>query len=164
MEVTKKKIGGYTFYIKPFPAFTAANISGELSQVLAPMLGSLAPLIGNANEEDVMDMDIESALPAFSNALSSLSGDKFEHLMTRLLVQYKNISVSGEATDNEAEVLDMDLANEIFCGELQDMFILCFEVVKVNYSGFFKKIAGRFGGLQGLTEKVMTQKNGESST
>jgi hypothetical protein len=174
-EVTKKKIGENTFYIRPFPAFVAANISGELTQVLAPVLSGLAPLLNAGNNGDgdgdgepvnrLMETNLDDALPAFSNALSSLSGDKFEHLMRRLLVENKNISVSGELTSGEAEWLDSNLADEIFCGELQDMFILCFEVIKINFSGFFKKIAGRFGNLQDVTLTKKTQsKSGESST
>ena len=34
MEVTEKKIGDNTFYIKPFPAFVAVNISGDLASVV----------------------------------------------------------------------------------------------------------------------------------
>ncbi len=178
MEVTEKKIGDATFYIRPFPAFVAANISGELSALIAPMLGGIAPLIGGAKVDengvaDLMDMQIEDALPAFSNAFSSLSGDKFERLMKQLLINHENISVECETTEGEVKRLTYDLANEVFCGEVQDMFILCFEVIRINFKGFFKKLGNRFGLLQKITG-LMTQKtekkeepgtaNGESST
>ena len=38
-----------------------------------------------------------------------------------------------------------DLADEIFCGDTQDMFILAFDVIQANYSGFFKRLGGQFG-------------------
>lgn len=154
MEFTKKKIGGNTFYIKPFPAFPAAYISAELSRVLAPAIGELGPVLkGEIGEDiDIMNINIEDALPALSGALSAVSGEKVESLMRLLLVRHKNISVKGQATENEPAILDEDLADEVFCGELQDMLILCFEVVRVNYAGFFKRIAGRFGGQKGSTE------------
>ena len=162
MEVTEKVIGENTFYIRPFSAFVAANISGELSAVLAPVLGSLGPLLGDTNlgsaaqqlepefskdktAADVMGMDIEKIMPVMASAFSNVSGDKFEHLMKRLLVDNQNISVEGEGTDGSVKILSKDLADEIFCGEIQDMFILCFEVIKVNFGGFFKKLAGQFG-------------------
>lgn len=44
MERTEKVIGENTFYIVPFAAFTATNISAELSAVLSPMLGSTQTL------------------------------------------------------------------------------------------------------------------------
>ena len=157
MEVTEKKIGESTFYIKPFPAFTAANISGELASIFTPIIGSIAPLLGGAADGNVniMDAEIDQALSAVTNAFSGLSGEKFESLMKKLLIVNKNISVeNAEATDGECKLLTYDLANEVFCGEVQDMYMLCFEVIKLNYKGFFKKLGARFGNLQGLLEKV----------
>lgn len=162
MEVTEKTIGENTFYLKPFPAFTAVNISGELAAILTPMLGSLVALVGGSSNgeksteekaESVMDIDVEDALPVLSNAFSSLSGDKFERLMKKLLIDHKNISVECEATDGKVKPLTMELANEVFCGDVQDMYILCFEVIKLNFSGFFKKLGAQFGNLQGLLQK-----------
>lgn len=168
---TEKVIGNNVFYINPFAAFTAAYVSAELTSVLSPMIGSMGAAVGNikmtdamkaanglptgdgdAAEEagsittaDIMNMDMESLMPAIGAAFSSLSGDKLECLMRRLLVDYANISVQGEETDGRTVVLNKDLADEIFCGEIQDMFILCYEVIKVNFSGFFKKLGAQFG-------------------
>ncbi len=168
METTEKVIGENTFYIRPFAAFTAANISGEVIAVLSPVLGGLAPLIGGDSSklEGVMDMDIEKALPSVADALSDVSGDKIEHLMKRLLVAHGNISVEGPDTDGLVKKLDQDLADEVFCGEIQDMLILCFEVVKLNFKGFFRKLGDRSGSLiEVLQQKVTpTSVNGESST
>lgn len=166
LEVTQKKVGEATFYIKPFPAFTAANISGELANVIAPLFGGIATAFGGSTKtEDIMSMDIDEAMPAISNAFSGLSGEKFERLMKKLLIDSKNISVECEATDGETKLLTYDLANEVFCGEVQDMYILCFEVIKLNFNGFFKKLGARFGNLQGLIQTaVPSQTNGESST
>lgn len=166
MEVTKKKIGENTFYIRPFPAFTAANISGELSSVMAPIIGGLAGLIDGREADEVMDMDISEAVPSITEALGNVDGDKVEHLMQRLLITYKNISVAGVATDGETELLNMDMANEIFCGEIDEMVMLCAEVVKVNFGGFFKKVADRSGSLQEVIQKKKTivSLSGASST
>lgn len=174
MDVTMKKIGDIKFYITPFPAFTTARISGELAKVLAPILGSFAPVLkgAEADGEDVnlLDVNIEDAMPVVMDALSQLDGESFERLMRQLLTDYKNISFDNE--DDETERLTYDNANEIFCGEFQDMLLLCWEVIKLNFSGFFKKIAGQSGGLQ----KIMAQaaktprgrkagtKSGETST
>lgn len=158
METTEKKIGDSTFYIKPFPAFVAANISGDLAALITPLLGGLAPLLGEGEnkEENVMDRDVGDVLPSLSAAFSSLSGDKFERLMKKLLIDHKNIAVVNEdVTDGEVQVLTYDTANEVFCGEVQDMYILCWEVIRLNFKGFFKKLGARFGGvIQGLMSKV----------
>lgn len=172
MDVIEKKIGDNTFYIKKFPAFTAVNISGDLTSVLAPLIGGVASIAGNGNQNgsdssessNILNMDVEDALPAFSQAFSSLSGDKFERLMKKLLIDYKNVSVEGETTDGEVKLLTYDIANEVFCGEVQDMFVLCFEVIELNFNGFFKKIGVRFGVLTEALKKTPATKNGENST
>lgn len=161
METTEKVIGENTFYIRPFSAFTAANISAELTSVLSPMVGSVGAMIGKVDASsaedsvdlaDIMNLDIEKALPALAAAFGSLSGDRMEKLMLRLLVDNKNIAVEGEATDGRTVQMSKDLADEVFCGEVQDMFILCYEVIKVNYGNFFKKLVARFGRQQADTE------------
>jgi hypothetical protein len=67
-----------------------------------------------------------------------------EVLLHKLLTKYRNVTV--ELSDgSDAQILTDDLANEVFCGDAQDMFILAFEVIKVNFSGFFKNLAIPFG-------------------
>lgn len=163
LEVTRKEIGEAVFYIKPFPAFTAAHISGDLANLVAPLFGGIAGAFGNSKSEDIMNMEIDEALPSVSSAFSNLSGDKFERLMKKLLIEHKNISVECEATGGETKVLTYDLANEVFCGEVQDMYILCFEVIRLNYKGFFKKLGARFGGLLAALKKTPRSKDTESS-
>lgn len=149
MEVTEKQIGENTFYLRPFPAFTAANISGELASLITPMISGLAPVFAGKSMDQVMTMEMEDAMPAFSDAFSALSGDKVERMMKKLLVDHENISVDITET-GKTEVLNLDLANEVFCGDVQDMFLLCFEVIKINFSGFFRKLGAQFGDLRGL--------------
>ena len=164
MEVTEKKIGENMFYIRPFPAFTAVNISGELVSTLSPLLGGVVAAVGNDNgngnegkgddaekkSKNILDADINEAMPVITSAFSGISGDKFERLMKKLLIDNKNVSVECEATDGDVKLLTYDLANEVFCGDVQDMYILCFEVIRLNFKGFFSKIGDRFGTLTGL--------------
>jgi hypothetical protein len=145
MEPTMETVGGYNFYIRPFAAFKAANLTGELASVLAPLLGALAPLVSDQKEGSLMDVDAAQAAEALSNC-TNISGDKMEKLMQKLLLGgHIVVELPDEEGKTKAERLDMDIANEIFCGEVQDMFILCFHVIKLNFNGFFKKIAGLSG-------------------
>ena len=153
----ERKLNGNKFYVRPFPAFTATNLSGELASILTPMLASLAPLAnsGASSLDDIslMDIDAEAAAPALAKGLSSISGDKVEALMKKLLTKYRCITVELE-DGSDAQTLTEDLANEVFCGEAQDMFILAWDVIRVNFNGFFQKINARFGGLiAGLMKK-----------
>lgn len=152
METIEKKIGESTFYLRPFPAFVAANISGDLAALVSPILGSLTSLAGTGDNVNIMNVEMDRAIPALSSAFNSLSGDSFERLMKKLLVDHKNVSVEGEATGGDVKQLTPDLANEVFCGEIQDMYILCWEVIKLNFGGFFKKLGAQSGNLQGIIQ------------
>ncbi len=155
LEPTAVTIGEMEFYITPFGAFKAANLTGELASVLAPLLGALAPLVaGGKNSQDglegidggLMDIDAGAAAEALSNC-AGISGDRLEKLMRKLLLG-GNIVVEltdEETGETEAQRLTSDLADEVFCGEIQDMFLLCFHVIKLNFNGFFKKLGTRSG-------------------
>jgi hypothetical protein len=146
-------LGGNAFSIRPFPAFTAANVSGEIGGVLAPILAGVIPLLGG-DSTDVMNMDVGG----FSTALSSLSGDKLEKVMYKLLVQHRNISVQLEGEKDDV-LLDKDITDEVFCGSAEDMFILAFNVIQTNFKGFF----GKIGNLSGFRKILDTTKTTESS-
>ena len=47
LEPKKETIGGLNFYIRPFPAMIAANLTGDLASLLTPVLAALMPLVGN---------------------------------------------------------------------------------------------------------------------
>lgn len=169
MEPKHERIGDYDFYIRPFPAMVAANLTGELASMLTPVLAALIPLVGNGENgeggEDggLLDVDVNTAAASMAKSMEGFSGAKVESMMKKLLVAHKNIVVElpvldedGVETDEaEQEILDMDLVNEIFCGEVQDMFVLAFYVIRLNFNGFFKKLAGRFGKVgEALAKKT----------
>lgn len=147
VETVKKKIGKTNFYIRPFGAFKAANLSGELASVLTPIFSALAPLISEKKEESLMDMDVKEAASAISNV--SINGEQLEKLMKKLLLGgHIAVEVENEDGEKEGENLDEDLANELFCGEVQDMFILCFYVIQINFNGFFSRFASLSGKVK----------------
>ena len=154
LESRRVTIGENTFYIRPLPAFKAANMSGELASLVLPILTGLAPLAGAAGEDtSLLDIDLDKAAPTISQAFTSLSGDKLEAVLKHLLISGKNISI--EMPGEKAQLLTEDLANEVFCEDVQEMFMLAFEVVRSDYYGFFKKLGDLFGPLmEGLTKKA----------
>ena len=143
-EVKEVIIGESTFYIRPFPAFTAANISGDLAKVVTPIIGGIMKAF-NGESADITKMD-ESSIQSIAEAFETIDGEKMEKLAKKLLVDYKNVSVMNEeATNGEVMQMSMDIANEVFCADLQDMYMLCFEVIKLNFGSFFKKLGLQFG-------------------
>lgn len=154
-EPVMEKVGGRKYYITPFPAFKAANISGELVSVLAPVVGALLPIVAleEAGKREA-GSDMDDAVEAISKC-SEIDGDRLERLMKKLLLG-GNVSVEVEDDDGsiEGQRLDEDLANELFCGEMQDMFELCLHVIRVNYGGFFKKLGSQSGKEGQAAEKA----------
>lgn len=170
LEPKKETIGELDFYIKPFPAMVAANLTGDLASLLTPVLAALMPLVGNTSDDaedeadgGLMDIDVNDAAASISKSMEGFSGKKVESMMKKLLISYKNVAVEMPELDEdgvetgeyEQELLDMDLVNEIFCGNVQDMFILAFYVIRLNFNGFFKRLAGPSGKVGEALAKKM---------
>lgn len=150
-DATEVKVGENSFWIRPFGAFKAANISGEVMQVVLPILSSVLSVVDLNRNGSVIDTDVQAVLPEIAKGFESLSGDKCEQLLRKLLIKEKNIAVD---IDGETKVLDEDIMNEMFCGEIQDMYVLAFYVIKVNYGGFFKKLGSQSGSVAELLKKI----------
>ena len=142
-------VSGHQFHIFPFGAFKAANLSGELAQIAIPLLTAITALPSSGEGENPLDRDLSELTPALASAFDSLSGDKVESLLKKLLTQSKNITVDTE--DGETVYLNEDMVNDIFCCDIVGIYQLAFEVIRFNFGGFFKKL----GNLSGsVTEKV----------
>lgn len=150
MQPEEQTIGGNTFYIYPFPAFTSAYLSADVISLLAPLIGGIAGALasrdGIGEGKSLMDMDVSEAAQHIAGAFSSLSAEKTEQLLRNLLLN-KNVVVKQEGSP-DADYLTEDKCNEIFCGKTQNMFILAFYVIKVNYSDFFESLGSRSGSVK----------------
>lgn len=160
-EPVNVNVNGYEFHIFPFPAFKAANMSGELVSVLGPALGSLIALLGNEENEgsNLLDVNLEKSAPAIAGAFSSISGDKIEGLLKRLLISGRNVSV--DMPEGGATFITEDAMNEIFCGSVEGMFVLAFHVIRTNFGGFFKKFENLSGVVGKKFQAMATSTNTE---
>ena len=103
-------------------------------------------------DTSVLDTDLATIAPEITKAFESLSGDAVEKLLRDLLVRGNNIAVDF---NSETKPLTEDLVNELFCGDVQDMYILAFHVIKINYGGFFGKLGTQSGKVAELAQKLM---------
>lgn len=164
-------IGGNRYFIRPFPAFVAVNLSAKLGEVIVPVIGPILPSIAEqmkkqlkAGEVDIVDMDIdeETIASALEKGLSlALTGDRLETLLKTMLTDHGNVSVQRNG-NNDAEALTEDLASELFCGEIDGMFTLAWKVIKVNYGGFFGKLGSPSG--KELVNRLLRGKSSLSDT
>lgn len=150
METTAFDVGDITFYVTPFPAMKSAGIFGELTSVLAPVVSGILPFLDKI--DDLEELDAKDAAGLFQGCVT-LSGDKVEKLVTTLLLG-GNVAYEEEDEDGDTEAVKLtkDRFNELFCGDLTDMFELCFDVIKLNYNDFFEKLVG-LSGVQGSARK-----------
>ena len=157
MNSTTKTIGDKTFVLFPFGAFYAANLSGELARLLGPFLVSIFSIV-DANSSDLEGKSIGDLMPTLIPGFQSLHGDDLEMLLKKLLVNQKNISVQYRDDDGKlhTDLLTWDLADEIFSQHFEDMLQLALEVINLNWSDFFTKLRGQYGGLIGSTEEPST--------
>ena len=130
MNPSIQQVGDNLFYIYPLPAFPSANLFGKITAVLSPLLGGIAGVFGEAGDKKIMDIGVEEAIPHLIEAFSSLSGDKLEDLLRDLLL--KGYVYVCKAGSENVELLTEDTSNEIFCQNMQDMFVLAFHVIKVK--------------------------------
>lgn len=168
LKQTEVQIDGTSFFISPFPVFTAARITAQLSKTLSPVLGALVALAGddfgdNENAEEVADLsndDIISSIPAFTAAMEGIKPMEFEKMLRELLVNSRNIAYKNDDYPS-GEILTEDAINALFAGKNQNMYILAYHVIKNNFSGFFEKFRARSGNA---LMKTLKEKYGYEST
>ena len=159
MTVTKVTIGDVEFGITPFGAWKASNLSGELAKVLGPVVAGLAPVLFADGVEGFMKQDISKIIPSIIVGIRSLDGDVLEGMMRKLLIDDQNVSCKykDENGRTHQDVLTWDLADEIFCQNLDGMFKLALEVVSLNFKGFFKNLFAQYGSQSPEAESEQTQ-------
>ena len=149
MKSEKVVIDNTTFYVRPFGAFTAAGMTASLGKIIGPVLGGVAPVIAdymsgeNGNTKKLTDMDFGVVASCIGDALASLDPDGLVSVLKMLLTDHRNVTYSVDG--DEPDVLDEDAANEVFCQDLGSMISVAVAVIKLNFSGFFEKLAARYG-------------------
>lgn len=169
LESTQFDIGEYSFYVTPFPAMKSAGIAADVAKVIGPALGGIFSIVGTGGngktdaEGILSGIDPQKAVTVLGEALSSLDGDEMERIIGRLLIDYNNVNVSGPFTEFKAVRMNRDTFDEVFCCEAQNIFVLCWDVINLNYKSFFKNIALQFGNQTESTESLTTSATASST-
>ncbi len=158
IEPKRITIEDVEFAIYPFGAMQAANLSGELGKFFGPMIAGLVPLVLGDSGDDVLSVDLKDAMPLVTMAFSTLDGDNVERLLRKLLIDGKNISCQYREDNGEIRqgVLNQDLIDNIFCQNIDGLYRLAYEVINVNFSGFFKKLLAQ-SGVQNLKGTILSK-------
>lgn len=169
LDPIKKTISGVDFYITPFPALKAANLSGEIFSLIGPLISGFVPVIQTVRAnpdmepvEAVSKMDMADLMPGIVDAMQHMSGDRIEGLLKKLLIMNQNVACEYDYEGEDGEIhhvkgrLNGDMLNEIFCQDVYGMYRLAGEVIAINYGSFFENMTTRFGrGGQKLKVKMV---------
>lgn len=142
---------GIEFYIRPMDPFVAMTLLGDMIKVASPILGAVTTVVTgkkDAKLTDLLDADISAV---FGSVAQNIDGDTLSSLVKRILNgQYISVRIE----DHEPERLNAELNAMIFTGNVQDMFLLVAEVLKINYGGFTKLFDSLSGNGQGLLKSL----------
>lgn len=145
----KVVVDDITFYIRPFGAFVAAGMMATLGKTIGPVLGGIAPVVSdyfsgdNGNTKKIDEMDFGVVATGIGDALAAVDPDGLVTMLKMLLTDHRNVTYCAEG--GEPSVLTEDDCNEIFCQDLGGMISVAVAVIKCNFSGFFGKLAARYG-------------------
>ena len=148
LEPVEETIGEYKFYIRPFPALKAVNLTGELTSMLVPIFSALVPLVDE--DTKLEDVDVGKAAEALAKSIS-IDGNKLEKMIQKFLLGgHIAVELENEEGESEGYKLDMGLLNEICLFYVFMSFALIFLVFSGNSPpnlGKSGRRCGRFGRL-----------------
>ena len=143
-EIQLKTVNDVVFHVQCFDPFTALRVLGDLQRVLSPIVGSM---VGSANATDVESINILSkSISNICNGLHDYVDGETLVKLIEMLVREDYISVSIEG--GTPKRLSKDLVNLVFNGNPGGVLELAYEVVKVNYGGFFTIFSTLFGSQE----------------
>ena len=143
-EIKLKTVNDVVFHVQCFDPFTALRVLGDLQRVLSPIVGSM---VGSANATDVESINILSkSISNICNGLHEYVDGETLVKLIEMLVREDYISVSIEG--GTPKRLSKDLVNLVFNGNPGGVLELAYEVVKVNYGGFFTIFKNLFGSQE----------------
>lgn len=143
-EIKLKTVNDVVFHVQCFDPFTALRVLGDLQRVLSPIVGSM---VGSANATGVESINILSkSISNICNGLHEYVDGETLVKLIEMLVREDYISVSIEG--GTPKRLSKDLVNLVFNGNPGGVLELAYEVVKVNYGGFFTIFKTLFGNQE----------------
>lgn len=127
-------LGEYEFQIQPFFAMKALKLEKKTITLITPVLSALlSSSSDNIKLDSLMDtnIDLEKVGLALSRALENLSDNEFESFVLDMLSSTYFKDGSGKP-----QIINKEIFNTIFIGNLMYVYRLIIEVMKVNKFSF----------------------------
>lgn len=142
-----REIASRKFKVIQYHVITGVAVMARISNIVMPLIGSLAPYL---EKDDEGGLKLKSTEPAdlavpLARIFSSVGDDKIVPLVRDLLRQASVFvyapdgTVSLRALDNDAAV------NRTFGGDLKTLLAVCAFSIQVNFRDFFRGTAAGKG-------------------
>lgn len=132
-------IGQSEYTAMKMNAFEANRILLRLNKIILPVIGGLTKG-KNGGSVNLMDADLSEVTGIIAE---NLTEEVMDTIVLPMFVQSRVYMV-----DKKVFVKDAMSINQSFTTDnLFDLYELIWEVLKLNFSAFFSKTAGRFGSL-----------------
>ena len=152
-DVKSREIGGNTYYVTAFPPLKAIELLGDLQALITT--GAKDMDIKNADtKEEKTDSIFEKNVSVgalIAGIGSNLRGATLVSFAQRI-VSPENVSVQRPGETKPVR-LDKAIFNNLFTGNLKQLFLLINFVLEVNYEDFFEDAPNLTGFIQALTKK-----------
>lgn len=143
------EIGGVTYSITKYDAFTALEILGDLQkQFLAPLLSVL-----DGKEAGNPEAVTAGLIQGVERVMRDMDGKRLRLTAERLLFQQ---NVGAVRPGEEPRKLGTNNWHE-YLTDVADLLELCVEVVKTNFSSVFQRAANLFGAAQALSPTLASR-------
>lgn len=149
-EYKEKEIGGKSYKVRAMPPLKALELLGDLQAVFTTGLNGKITAEGQ-EAKSLIDRDINAGA-IIAGIGKNLKGPALVGFAQRLINEdYVNVKEAGQ---EDYERVTAAKFNNIFTGNLKNMFLLMHFILEVNYGDFFESVPS----LTGLVEALGTKK------
>ncbi|MCD8201908.1 MAG: hypothetical protein LUD47_07580 [Clostridia bacterium] len=138
-ETKEYKVGGHSYFVKPFRAMTAVRLSADVLKIITPFFDGF---VQGDNLSDLKNLDLSVIVDGLEKCLADTDGKQIEDALEKLLIRHDNIAVDY---DGQTQYLTEEILDEWMAGDIENIFVLAFYVVKENYQGFFARFSTQSG-------------------
>lgn len=147
---TEVTVNGVTVFIKKFDPFLAVAIAGDLQKLVIGPAGAMFSYAGGQAGIDTSDYSIERAIEKLSGGLDGEALVK----LARKLINPEYISLQTGEMSSPVKATEGNV-NQVFTEDpFGSLIQVMTEIVKINYTDFFRHAQSLFGQVKGSLEKT----------
>lgn len=140
-------VGSQSFTVMKMNAFEANALLLRIKNIALPVIGGLQKAMPKSGEGSILDAEIGDVANVLCEHLNEEVMESIVFPMfknSRVASVEKKIVIDGPTPMNMCFTVD----------DLSDFYVLVWEVLKLNFTPFFQKLAANFGSLTAEPKKA----------